>query len=204
MDNQRENEVFQIPARRCKRCGGDGGMNAQDAPLWRSKPKCEGCRYRGTDIPCEYILITGRSPQSQGAHIDPEGEGGCELYERGEQNDRRESAHMRWNAWKRQHHKRINDRKAMALYSDGASDGEIAAALGVSKGGVAHWRRARGLVPTHAQGFTVQIDYAAMRRLYETGRSDAELAAALGAAVTTVRAWRKKNGLKQNKKEERT
>ena len=48
------------------------------------KPKCKGCIYQGTTLPCEYILITGRSPQSMGAHIDPEGPGGCELYTRGE------------------------------------------------------------------------------------------------------------------------
>ena len=123
------------------------------------KPKCKGCIYLGGAIPCEYILVTGHSPKSQGAHIDPEGPGGCELKETKQWRKRSPVPPMpqtnpikkigppapQTSAKPKKKRSKLDTPEAMALYEDGKSDGEIAKFAGVTVQTVFRWRKARKL-----------------------------------------------------------
>ena len=126
------------------------------------KPKCKGCVYLGYGIPCEYILVTGKSPQSQGAHIDPEGDGGCELKETKQWKRRKAPQPMPMGkpdkcekpakpqktaktVKPKKKRSKLDTPEIMALYEAGKTDGEIAEASGMTIGSVWYWRKARGL-----------------------------------------------------------
>ena len=123
-------------------------MSEHKNPWKTLKPKCKGCIYKGTSIPCEYILITGKSPQSQGAHIDPDGDVGCELYEKGKKKTMaRENVFVTYK--KKQ---KLDLPETMVLYKSGAADSLIAKKMGVSKGAVINWRKKNGLPPNYRPG----------------------------------------------------
>lgn len=87
----------------------------------------------------------------------------------------------------------IDYSQVKALYESGKSDREIAAALGISKCTVCHWRKRRGLKPNS------HIDYSQIQALYYAGLSDKEISQTLHISQSTVRYWRYKNGVTPNK-----
>lgn len=181
-------------------------------PDW-GKPGCRGCYYAGRDIPCEYILVTGRSPQKDGAHIDPEGRGGCELYTRGrrERSLKRptvpEKPKRKAGAWDRR--KKVDDGVCARLYAERLKDREMAERLGVATDTVRKWRKARNLPPNggkrewyRAPG---QSRYNApeVMRAWENGATDRELAAMTGTTTPAAKNWRYRNGLACNQEKGR-
>jgi len=87
----------------------------------------------------------------------------------------------------------IDYSQVKALYESGKSDREIAAALGISKSTVCHWRKRRGLKPNS------HIDSSQIQALYYAGLSDKEISQTLHISQSTVRYWRYKNGVTPNK-----
>ena len=168
-----------------------------------NKPKCNGCKYQGTDLPCEYILITGNSPKSQGAHIDPEGEGGCELYEKGakiylggkaivvEPSKYREPKEAKPRT-------KLDYDKAMELYKQGCTDKEIAAGIGCKKETIQLWRRKHNLKPNLKVGMKSKIDHELAMQHYKMGENDHEIGAAVGMSAHAIRYWRKLHKLPAN------
>lgn len=110
-----------------------------------SKPKCRGCVYAGKDIPCEYILITGHSPQRDGAHIDPEGRGGCELYTKGSRPRAPRPVVISKKQKKASTFRKLDVAEFLALWGEGKTDAEIAERMDASKRTVRKWRAKRGL-----------------------------------------------------------
>lgn len=179
------------------------------------KPGCRGCYYAGRDLPCEYILITGRSPQKDGAHIDPEGRGGCELYTRGRREKRTERPTVpEKKARKRQpragdRRKKIDDVKCLELYGEGMTDRQLAEKMGVKTDTARKWRKARNLPPNggkrewyRAPG---QSRYNApeVMRTWENGATDRELAEMTGTTTSAAKNWRYRNGLPCNQARDR-
>lgn len=159
------------------------------------KPGCDGCRYQGTAIPCEYILMTGHSPKFMGAHIDPEGAGGCELYEdaNGVRKNRKRPFVVQAVEPKR-------EERMWQLWRGGATDGEIMQECRCSERSVRRWRRRRGLKPNSPYGARRSIDYERVRQLYHRGLEDREIAAAVGASRDSIRRWRRENEFPANNK----
>lgn len=87
----------------------------------------------------------------------------------------------------------IDYSQVKALYESGKSDREVAAALGISKCTVCHWRNRNGLKPNS------HIDYSQIQALYYAGLSDKEISQTLHISQSTVRYWRYKNGVTPNK-----
>ena len=125
-------------------------MSYKQSPWAELKPKCAGCIYFGTDVPCEYFFIAGKTPQSQGVKLDPEGPGGCALKQKGKRQKRTLPA-LRVNPTRNKPSK-LDTPKAMAMYKAKASDCEIADAFGVAASTVGDWRRKRGLPRNYGQG----------------------------------------------------
>ena len=181
----------------------------------KQKPKCRGCMYQGTDLPCEYILITGKSPQSQGAHIDPEGRGGCELYKKGSQISRivpvglvgstvstytaREKKSLAMD--------KLNAPAYFDMHKNGARDDEIALAAGVSSSTVRRWRVEHNLPLNEKKKPDDFIDKRKMLSfdekiafdLYRKGKLDKEISEKCGVQGMTIARWRKRRGLEANR-----
>lgn len=88
---------------------------------------------------------------------------------------------------------RFDRRKALKLYEDGKSDGEIADALGVTRLAVFDWRKADGLTANkEADSHDKRME------AYRMGLSDREAAKSLGIGRSTFRNWRYKHGLEPN------
>ena len=165
---------------------------------WRAlKPKCSGCIYQGTSIPCQYILITGKSPKSQGAHIYPEGDGGCELYDNG----KKDCAKGRGS--------KIDYDKVYELYKKKMSDGQIAVKVGCDRTSIRHWRNRNGLEANFKTPGSIgkgkrptseisKLDKPKFFKMHENGASDKEIADAAGVQKHTARSWRLKNSLPMN------
>lgn len=167
--------------------------------IW-GKPKCRGCIYAGVDIPCEYILKTGRSPQKDGAHIDPEGEGGCELYAKGEKQRKRtlilpEKKRREETRWRK-----VNEEELRRLWKAGKTDGELAEALDCSKRTIREWRQ-KALLPANVhRAQRSRFDAPEIRAAWERGAGGMELARLAGASRSGVQKWRNRNGLACNDK----
>lgn len=189
------------------------------------KPKCRGCVYAGKDIPCEYILIVGHSPQKDGAHIDPEGPGGCELYLAGTrerekrpalpadpEKPKRQKAPKKERGEKRGHVRRVDPARCLALYHEGMSDRAIAEMLRISVWSVRKWRQERNLPPHVPRGGAYALAPDGKRRLRESplndpavlaawraGATDGEIAELAGTTREAAAKWRKRNGLACNR-----
>lgn len=157
-----------------------------------SKPGCNGCKYVGTDLPCEYILITGKSPQSQGAHIDPEGDGGCELYDEGAK------IYLNSNGIAIEPATKIDYKKVSELYKKGMTDAQIAKEVGCIKGTVRKWRAKNNLKPNLQVGMKSKIDSDKAMEHYKLGKNDHEIANAVGVNADAVYYWRKIHKLPAN------
>lgn len=83
--------------------------------------------------------------------------------------------------------------EARSLYDAGATDHEIAEALGISYDRANRWRRSEGL-PIHPdkKGSPMQFDWQRAEDLYRHGASDCEIARQLGCSVSSVWRWRYK------------
>lgn len=183
---------------------------------WKKlKPKCKGCMYQGTDLPCEYILITGKSPQSQGAHIDPEGPGGCELYKKGKKISQVAplsfvgSTVSTYTARERKSlaMDKLNAPAYFDMHKNGARDEEIAQAAGVSPTTVRRWRVEHNL-PFNERKKTddfvdkrklLSFDEKVAFELYRKGKIDNEIAEKCGVLGMTIARWRKRRGLEANR-----
>ena len=168
------------------------------------KPKCKGCIYLGSAIPCQYILITGHSPQSQGAHIDPEGPGGCELKEtKGKR--RREVAPPLPSTLKPKEAKKKSSKldapEVMELYKAGKSDGEIAKFAGVTSEAVRWWRKRKNLPSNIQRTRGSKVDTPEVMALYKAGKTDKEIAKFAGVTTVVVCRWRKRKNLPVNARE---
>ena len=91
---------------------------------------------------------------------------------------------------------KIDELKAMELYSTGACDMELADALGVTKSTVCSWRKRMRLAPHLKRRATTGIDNERAWELYNEGLCDLDMAEALGVSRNTVADWRKKHDLK--------
>ena len=87
--------------------------------------------------------------------------------------------------------------KARKLWTAGASDQEIAKALGCGKPAVCLWRRKNGLRSNVRQGGwnRKQYDWELARKLYDEGRNTAQIAEALGCSKNAVYDWMDGEGL---------
>ena len=87
--------------------------------------------------------------------------------------------------------------RALRLYQAGATDGEIAAAVGVSRSRVQKWRYATLKKPANKdkKGPPVKIDYKRVSELYRKGYNDVRIADKLGCGQTIIFRWRTKNNL---------
>ena len=94
--------------------------------------------------------------------------------------------------------------EALRLYRAGATDREIADALGLLYNRVNRWRRESRL-PRNAdkRGPEVRFDWTRAEDLYRHGASDSDIARALGCCVSTVWRWRYKYELFPNRKRKR-
>lgn len=188
-----------------KKTSGEGETSATYAEIpsrWDLlKPKCKGCRYQGTAIPCEYLLITGKTPQSQGAHIDPNGPGGCELYDAGKRTRQVVPIAIPPREKVTREKPSILDKpEFFELHRSGAADREIADRAGVSDGTVKKWRARHGLKSNRRQGFQPSVlDCGRTMELYEQGLLDDEIGSHFGRSGKAVAAWRKRNGLPSNR-----
>ena len=176
---------------------------------WRKiKPKCRGCKYQGTDLPCEYILITGKSPQSQGAHINPEGLGGCELYDNGKRKSRIAPLAFMGSKTgfytvevKRTAMDKLADPMFLEMHKNGADDAAIAKEAGVSATTVRRWRAEHNLKINDGRRNNKfkrtrsSIDEKLALELYKKGTLDKEIAKKCGVATETIRQWRIRNNL---------
>lgn len=90
---------------------------------------------------------------------------------------------------------KTNDRaERQRLYDQGATDDEIAAALGTTWQGVDRWRRQNGLTrngeePGHEERLAA----------WAAGLSDEQIAKKVGFGITTIRMWRARHGLDCNR-----
>lgn len=183
---------------------------------WKKlKPKCKGCMYQGTDLPCEYILITGKSPQSQGAHIDPEGPGGCELYKSGKRIDQRVplglvgSTVSTFTARERKtpQTNKLEALEYFEMHRNGACDSEIAKAAGVSVSTVRRWRfdnklplnDGRKTEEFSNQRKGLSFDEKTALKLYRAGKLDREIAEKCGVRPNVISRWRSLRGLEANR-----
>ena len=87
--------------------------------------------------------------------------------------------------------------KAQELWTAGASDQEIAKALGCAKSAVCIWRRKNALRSNVRPGGwnKKQYDWELARKLYDEGQSTARIAEALGCSKNAVYDWMDGEGL---------
>lgn len=151
------------------------------------------CKYwkdpeSGVPYSCDYMMLTGHSRISQ--IKDPKARGDftrCPVYKRGKRARQRNiepdarPAKYDWSLGRR-------------LYKEGASDQEIADALGCEKKTVQQWR-GRYHLPAKKQ---IRFDWNLGRKLYNAGALDREIAEVLGCAYKTVVWWRCRNHLPSN------
>lgn len=153
-------------------------------------PKCKGCIHLGPTFPCEYILNTGHSPQSQGVRPADYTKGGCPLKEIGEKQIVRAAPMVT------RRHRRIDSERCMALYRDGLSDADIAKVFGVKPSSVCRWREVRGLPSMHPNRRKATDEQ--YLELYAKGLSDYAVAKELGVSATSARSWRNRRGMPPN------
>ena len=80
------------------------------------------------------------------------------------------------------------------LYKQGLNDVEIAAALGMTKGAICHWRNSRGL-PPHKSFRVSEQENAKRMMLYNLGYTDVAAAKILGITRHSFYMWRKARSL---------
>ena len=89
---------------------------------------------------------------------------------------------------------------AWALYEAGATDKEIATAVGKTPIQVGDYRRKEWKAPPNPdrKGPAPRFDWKRARELHRRGLNDAQIARELGCSVSTVRGWRFKQNLFSN------
>jgi len=95
------------------------------------------------------------------------------------------------------HENEFDRKKALRLYSDGATDSEIALELGVNVTAVASWRKECGW-PEKTNKLPDKWERA--RVLYAQGWSDGKIGKEIGVSGVSVLNWRRKNDLPANTK----
>lgn len=89
--------------------------------------------------------------------------------------------------------------KAMVLYNAGATDREIAAAVGMDRDRIGEWRRKLGLkIHRDRKGQDPSFDWKRAQELYRRGYNDKAIAEAIGCSVSAVWRWRFKYELFPN------
>ncbi len=152
--------------------------------------RCRTCRYRWqvseTEVCCGYFCITGRRrPCPPGA--------GCTEYIRDERaaKERAQAPRQRQISWDTDHARR--------LWQDGATDQEIADAVGASKDAVRHWRQRRQMRCNQGpRGPQRTWDTERARELWAQGYMDREIGEAVGAGKKAIQHWRDVEGLPAN------
>jgi uncharacterized protein YjcR len=94
-------------------------------------------------------------------------------------------------------------KKALKLYSEGMTDGEIALELGVRQLHVAMWRKECGFQEhSHKAEATAEDKptgkWDRAKELYDQGLTDGRIAEAIGVSTNSVLNWRRKEGLPSN------
>ena len=152
------------------------------------KDRCRhpDCIYRASkdvqgkyDFHCNYLFMTGRC-RTAGLPERLKLPGNCPRYVP----DGTSPAEISTRDWRDE---------ARRFYDAGATDHEIAEALGISYERVNRWRRAEGL-PLHpdTKGYKPQFDWQRAEALYHDGANDCEIARKLGCSVSAVWRWRYK------------
>lgn len=169
--------------------------------------KCTGCIHCGPTFPCEYILNTGHSPQSQGVQLNPYGRGGCPLKDTGSRQTRRaDPVTGRVAKIGAPNRYVVDHERALALYQQGLSDPAIARELEVPRASVSRWRKAHELEAKHRHslpgvdkrhGKSV-FDSPDIMEAYQNGANDQELARMVGCTKDAARYWRHRRGLPPN------
>ena len=90
--------------------------------------------------------------------------------------------------------------KAWALYEAGATDKEIAAAVGKTPIQVGNYRRKEWKAPPNPdkKGPGTRFDWKKAKELHRRGLNDAQIAREIGCSPSTVRNWRFKQNLFSN------
>lgn len=167
--------------------------------LKKSLPCPKGCRYAMADGVCDYLCQAGHS---RGCDPGPD----CTKYEPSEgyqpktvrpPQPRHEVEGYTHRPTARQSLE--NDRKALELYQQGATDPEIARATGWAKSTVGKWRRDSGLACNRTATPLVDRESDAVR-LYGQGLSDGAIARSIGCSQAAVFQWRRRTGRAPNHK----
>lgn len=170
----------------------------------QASPCPPGCRFEDAQGYCSYRQIMGscRSLIEGAEHPGPD----CACYEPLDgqpkprelpQLPRREPAGYTRRPTARQ--SLDNDRKALELYRQGATDPEIAKATGWANSTVGKWRRENGL-PCNRVATPLMDREADAVRLYEQGLSDGAISRSIGCSGAAVFHWRKRTGRAANHK----
>lgn len=150
------------------------------------------CVYRNRRDPvnmgrCNYLELTGRS-RTAGLPEELRLPCNCPCYE-----GNGEPAAQPEEDWRE---------KALRLYEAGATDSEIAEALGFARERVGKWRRRTLKKPPNKdrRGTEPRFDWKRARELYRQGLNDLQIARELKCHASTVWQWRNKNGLPVNRR----
>lgn len=150
------------------------------------------CLYRNRNNPmqtgnCDYLTLTGKS-RTAGLPERLQLPCNCPRYEPKGSKPKKEETDWR--------------SKALRLYQNGATDGEIAETLGVTRNRVQKWRYNTIKKPPNKapKGPKAQVDYKKMSELYRAGWNDIQIAAELGCCQVLVFRWRLKNSLPPNRR----
>ena len=150
------------------------------------------CVYRNSKDPvqtgqCNYLALTGRS-RTVGLPERLKLPCFCPYYEpNGKTVTRQEED---WRA------------QALKLYNAGATDGEIAEALGAPRGRVQKWRSRTLKKPPNRDrmGPETRFDWKRAKTLYKQGWDDIRIAGELECSISSVWRWRNRNGLPPNRR----
>ena len=89
--------------------------------------------------------------------------------------------------------RKIDPARALAMYDDGATDGEIAATCGVSPRGICQWRYRDGLMRTaHNDDRLTETQVRRAKNMLRDGATRAQVAAHIGVSGFAVQAIRRK------------
>lgn len=85
--------------------------------------------------------------------------------------------------------------KAREMFASGASDKEIAQALGCSAWRVGKWRSAENLIRKSGNPRRCRIPESEARAMIAAGKTDTEVAEAFGMTRAAIASWRRRNGI---------
>ena len=162
------------------------------------KVRCGTCIYRAKDnISCDFYFITGHTRKAQ----PPEK---CTFYKRGDRCETPKEPQVPASTRKTLCGQRTYDLDlAMQMWTAGATDREIALAIGSSLKHVAGWRHNNRLRVNPEPKANQKYDWDLAMELWKDGATDREIAEAVGAENPQyVGNWRRGKKLSANKKRE--